>query len=367
MGVLTTLALVTTATAVATLAPDAETEASSSSTTTTATTNAKKPYDGATKSNVTAVSVHAKRGPRASMEDRWFVSDDLRFFGVYDGHGGFRVADVAQRLLYDFVSRFLREESDVSPASVESALRAAFAELSHVVLEDPDVSLEGSTAVAVFLCDDEIVTANVGDSRAILCRGTTAINLSNDHKPDAPAERERIEKLGGHVKWHGYLGPDRLPVPGMGAYRINGNLAVSRALGDRLERPFVSSEPEIIRLKRKPDEDRFIIIASDGLWDALTSAEAVDFVRQIMSGSVGARRANSRASGASAASVMVSAASSAASAAARARASDLRASGGSSIRAEMDTRREKMAHYLVEEALRRGSADNVTAIVVWLK
>jgi len=71
----------------------------------------------------------------------------------------------------------------------------------------------------------------------------------------------------------------------MGAYRINGNLAVSRALGDSLERPFVSSEPDICELERS-DDDKFILVASDGLWDVISSQEACDFVKQIMAGSM---------------------------------------------------------------------------------
>ena len=72
----------------------------------------------------------------------------------------------------------------------------------------------------------------------------------------------------------------------MGAYRINGNLAVSRAFGDRLERPFVSSVPEVRKFNVDADNDHFIILASDGMWDVMTSKQAVEFVRLILAGSV---------------------------------------------------------------------------------
>ena len=89
----------------------------------------------------------------------------------------------------------------------------------------------------------------------------------------------------GEVIWYGYLGPDRQPLPGFGAYRIKqpaydeGNLAVSRAFGDRLERPFVSSVPDVRKFDFNPETDHFIILASDGVWDVMTSKEAVNFVR----------------------------------------------------------------------------------------
>lgn len=63
-----------------------------------------------------------------------------------------------------------------------------------------------------------------------------------DHKPNKQSELERVKQLGGTVRWYGLLEQDGSPMEGMGVYRINGNLAVARAIGDRSERPFVSSE-----------------------------------------------------------------------------------------------------------------------------
>jgi len=349
------------------------------------------------------VSIHAVRGPRPTMEDRWFVSDDLKFFAVYDGHGGFRVAEQAQRLMYDEFMKQLEEKfeeqeqsSTVSassssqpessdepkatsaephvmtpkeakaamerryrfvedPKHVSQALSRSFDMVSKRVLSSTYLDLEGSTAVVVCVCEDNIVTANLGDSRAILCRGSKAIPLTVDHKPDSATEKKRIEDLGGRVRWHGYLGPDRLPVPGMGAYRINGNLAVSRALGDRLERPYVSSEPDIVVHPMNKNEDRFVVLASDGLWDVMTSQDVVDFVKQIMS--MGTSASASAASPPSARSRMTAVVPSFLSSSSK---TDV-------IRNEIDKRQENMAQFLVEEALRRGSADNITAIVVWLR
>lgn len=62
-----------------------------------------------------------------------------------------------------------------------------------------------------------------------------------DHKPNKQSELERVKQLGGTVRWYGLLEQDGSPMEGMGVYRINGNLAVARAIGDRSERPFVSS------------------------------------------------------------------------------------------------------------------------------
>ena len=66
-------------------------------------------------------------------------------------------------------------------------------------------------------------------------------------------------------------------------YRINGNLAVARSIGDKFERPCVTDEVEIRTLPLDPEGDQFIVVATDGLWDVMSSAEAVEFVHARMS------------------------------------------------------------------------------------
>lgn len=97
-----------------------------------------------------------------------------------------------------------------------------------------------------------------------------------DHKPNKPSELERVKKLGGTVRWYGLLEQDGSPMEGMGVYRINGNLAVARAIGDRSERPFVSAEADVKTFPADEEGDEFIILASDGLWDVMSSEEAVE-------------------------------------------------------------------------------------------
>jgi serine/threonine protein phosphatase PrpC len=97
----------------------------------------------------------------------------------------------------------------------------------------------GSAAVVAIVGNGEIFVANAGDSRAILSvepepdtlRG---VQISEDHKPDRPDEKARIESHGGKIKYHG-------------VWRVNGNLALSRAFGDTTSksRPFVIATPEV--------------------------------------------------------------------------------------------------------------------------
>lgn len=327
------------------------------------------------------MSSAAVRGARTHMEDATFISKCKRFTAVYDGHGGAGVAQYLKASLFDTVEPVLAQldsdlddEGDDKDGSsheddektldaatlasrrqqVTAALKDAVARVDAEVLARPEWKYQGSTCVGVLLFDDAIISLNVGDSRAILCRGGEAVELTRDHKPNDPEELARISSLGGSVKWHGYVDAQGEPMEPYGAYRINGNLAVARAVGDRDARPYVSGEPEVTVEERDYYKDEFIVVASDGLWDVFTNDEVVTFVQDVMSGEVGGRE--SWRSGAH---------------------SDTRVpifewsqqykSDRSMIKAARARRKQQIANYLVQEALFRGTSDNVSVVVVWLR
>ena len=122
----------------------------------------------------------------------------------------------------------------------------------------------------VFLCR-LLMVANAGDCRAVLCRKGRAIEMSHDHRPINLLERRRVEESGG-VFEDGYL---------------NGELSVTRALGDwdmkrtphgSSKSPLIS-EPEI-KQTTLTEEDEFLVMGCDGIWDVLTSQEAVSIVKR---------------------------------------------------------------------------------------
>lgn len=131
-----------------------------------------------------------------------------------------------------------------------------------------EVALGGSTAVVAMLTPDHIVVANCGDSRAVLSRGGRAVPLSHDHKPERSDELERIEAAGGRVIF-------------VNGARVEGILAMSRAIGDRYLKPIVISQPEITFTRREP-EDECLIIASDGMWDVLSNELACEVARECL-------------------------------------------------------------------------------------
>lgn len=133
----------------------------------------------------------------------------------------------------------------------------------------------GCTAICVLVRKDDVVAANAGDSRAVLCRNGEAVELSFDHKPASDTEKARIEAAGGYLE------------ETAGGARVNGNLNLSRAIGDleykkRDDLPpseqVICSTPDVL-VRELTSEDEFLVLACDGVWDVLSNQEVCDFVR----------------------------------------------------------------------------------------
>lgn len=181
----------------------------------------------------------------------------------------------------------------VRPAPPHAASHAAVA-LSGAILEANTLYCArgpegcGTTLISAALVGGgseagrrTLVVANVGDSRAVLCAGDgQPVALSDDHKPDRADERKRVEALGGvvHKNIPGFAGalPDWM-APGELPYRVyhangEGGLAMSRAIGDAGLAPLVVADPEVTTRVLRED-DKFVVLASDGVWDVLTNKE----------------------------------------------------------------------------------------------
>eukprot|EP00563_Minutocellus_polymorphus_P014667 CAMPEP_0181053100 /NCGR_PEP_ID=MMETSP1070-20121207/17932_1 /TAXON_ID=265543 /ORGANISM="Minutocellus polymorphus, Strain NH13" /LENGTH=493 /DNA_ID=CAMNT_0023132215 /DNA_START=30 /DNA_END=1511 /DNA_ORIENTATION=- len=133
----------------------------------------------------------------------------------------------------------------------------------------------GSTSVAVLLTPSHIICANAGDSRCILVRSGVAFPMSFDHKPTTACEHGRIVNASGRVHMK----------------RVDGDLAVSRGLGDfrfkgnsdlKVEHQKVSSSPDMLVNPRDPGSDEMIILACDGIWDVLSNQECAKTVQGLL-------------------------------------------------------------------------------------
>jgi len=246
--------------------------------------------------------VKSIQGGRPHMEDTYMALINLRgnpkqaFFGVFDGHGGSRTSQFSAANLHKLI---LHQDFVCEP---EATLCTAFKQLDQEWLQYANRHEydDGSTAIAALLVNGTLYIANVGDSRAVLIANGRAVELSEDHKPNRADERMRIEGLGGRIIHYG-------------TWRVEGILAVTRAVGDRRLKKFITAEPEV-RSHVLREGDDFLILASDGVWDVMTSQQAVDIVWNNLSGSM-----------------------------------------------------QEAAHKLTDTAYRRGSLDNITSLVVDLR
>ncbi|KAK1650523.1 hypothetical protein QYE76_068328 [Lolium multiflorum] len=240
-------------------------------------------------------------------------SGSTSFFGVFDGHGGHRVALYCSRKFHtelvkapDYqnnlhtalglacfrIDQALKRSDewknpDAPPApgnrSFRSRLQTSLCSCFGKKYEVPQI--EGSTACVALIRGNQIIVGNVGDSRCVLSRNGQAIDLSTDHKPNEPGERARIEAAGGSVVQRQVLVHDasgRMRIE-LVPYRVDGIIAISRALGDfqfkKNNRLKLICNPDI-HTEDITDDIDFLLIASDGIWEVKTSEEVVTYVNE---------------------------------------------------------------------------------------
>ncbi|KAJ3309595.1 Protein phosphatase 2C 2 [Boothiomyces sp. JEL0838] len=219
------------------------------------------------------------------MEDAHTTLTDLEqdnkhisFFAVFDGHGGTHAAKFSGKNLHLNIVK----TEEFKEGKYQEALKNGFLNTDSELRADPTHEREpsGCTAVAVLITDDHtIYCANAGDSRAVLSNSGIAVPLSFDHKPSNQGrvqlmigEYNRIVAAGGFVEFG----------------RVNGNLALSRAIGDfefksnpdkSPEEQAVTCNPDILERAHQAG-DEFFVIACDGIWDCMTNQQVVDFVSE---------------------------------------------------------------------------------------
>lgn len=260
------------------------------------------------------------RGLREQNEDKHVVDinssgkdntkHNINLYSVFDGHGGKFVSSFLSKTLPQLMmSKSLpyplkKDNIDKLFSYLQNAMKSKYYN---------DVSHCGSTSLIVAQFKREnsnyLNVLNLGDSRCVMCRDNIAVALTKDHKPYWPEERRRIEKLGGKVLM------DR-----DGEWRIR-DLSVSRAFGDLDSEKYVSHIPELFEYKLQ-STDKFIVLGCDGLWDVMENQEVINFILDTCYDETLINRKN---------------------------------------------KNINIARLLAEHAIKKGSTDNVTVIVVFFK
>ncbi|XP_026082916.1 integrin-linked kinase-associated serine/threonine phosphatase 2C-like isoform X4 [Carassius auratus] len=280
--------------------------------------------------------VSARRGEREEMQDAHVLLPELTatnlpsqvsrlaYFAVFDGHGGARASQFAAENLHQtLLSKFPKGDVENLEKLVRKCLLDTFRQTDEDFLKKASSQKpawkDGSTATCMLVVDDVLYVANLGDSRAVLCRLEQAedsgkrkcvtLALSKEHNPTIYEERMRIQRAGGSVR----------------DGRVLGVLEVSRSIGDgQYKRCGVISTPDLRRCQLSR-HDKFVLLACDGLFKVFSADEALQFVLNILENeAVELKEGQSEGAG----------------------------------------RFEAACQRLASEAVRRGSADNVTVILV---
>lgn len=302
-----------------------------------------EPFNEDSSSYSTGDDVHGVTsllGVRSAMEDVCCCIPDLNahlkddephhqrqsFYALFDGHSGVRAATFSNQRLVQYVISHEAFMSDTRLAFEECFSRIDREFLQKAEEESLD---DGTTAAVVLIRGNRLITANIGDCRAVVSIGGQALDIIEEQTPGRPDERERIEKQGGWVKEERELQLSKLHsmdlsdpeiqqraervVKWVTIYRVNGELAVSRAIGDigykgealfkyeywafpeghdRVFRgDLVISVPECQEIEITPEFD-FLILACDGLWDTIKSKEAVKYVADRLNEGYSAKQAS---------------------------------------------------------------------------
>lgn len=219
------------------------------------------------------VHVISMKGLRPQNEDhhqiilnkngRYKSLKNVNFFSVYDGHGGKEIS----KYLKDNLSMVFMNK-DLQYPLKSQYIHKEYNRIQREIKQLPNSNVIGSTALVVvnFMYNGKnyLNIINLGDCRCVLSRGNFAIPLTVDHKPNWPQETHRIESLGGKIKFDGH------------DWRIS-DLSVSRAFGDVDASPYVTHIPDVFRYELDKT-DKFIVLACDGLWDVLSNQDVVNYV-----------------------------------------------------------------------------------------
>ena len=287
-------------------------------------TSANKIYKGKKIENIGIISVPGETDPgvKKTNQDNYFNYDlcnDYKFIGVCDGHGedGHFISEFIKNTLPDelnhLLEKLIEEEKENLGISNENEIKDdielrkkiekidkikdimtdAFKNTNLFAIEEcAEFNLEysGSTCVSIFLHTkkaNKLFISNIGDSRAIIIKKKNdeyfPHQLSRDHKPTEEDEAKRIIENGGEIQQiedenGNWTGPLRIWQKGE-----NGpGLAMTRSFCDVIASTLgVICEPEVFEYKLR-EEDKVVIVASDGLFEYVTNEEVAKMVGKMI-------------------------------------------------------------------------------------
>ena len=223
--------------------------------------------------------------------DKFLGLSDAKIYAVMDGHG------TAGHMISNYVKNHFRSQFENNKAFLTAKnindvyklltnnnyelIKQLFANCETSLDKSGiDITFSGTTCVMVFQIGNHLICANVGDSRAIMVTSNDEIvQLSRDHKPELQEEKKRIESKGGEISQYEEDGIKSGPFRVWKKNEMYPGIAMSRSIGDSIATELgVISRPEIIETELREGEVKFIILASDGVWEFLSNEDVKDMV-----------------------------------------------------------------------------------------
>lgn len=236
------------------------------------TTQGKRPYQ----EDTFVIKKYLTPNNLTASETENFSRLNVDLIGVFDGHGGGDISKIISKTLpsYFYKQNFFKDNIPKPNTKYDQYILSTFDDIQNQLYATNCKSTsQGSTVCMclIYMYKNKKIITSIwsGDSRAIGCnQKLIGDSLTLDHKPDNPLEIYRIKSLGGTVTF------ERNDVP-----RINGVLAVSHSMGDFDQKQFVEHKPDI---NHNLCDYKFIVIATDGLWDVMTNQQVTDFVLSLI-------------------------------------------------------------------------------------
>jgi serine/threonine protein phosphatase PrpC len=235
------------------------------------------------------IHLYSTQGKRPYQEDRYVIKKyysnnstasetenfnrlKVDFIGVFDGHGGGEISQTISEKLpqYFYKQNILTNNIPRPLPEYNKYIINTFDNFQNELnIKHNKSSSQGSTVCSILIYEYKnkkfVTSIGLGDSRATACNQYLIANaLTLDHKPDTPIEMQRIKQLGGSITF------EKNDVP-----RVNGILAVSKSLGDFDQKKFIGNIPTICHYA---SNYKFIVNATDGLWDVMDNQSVINFV-----------------------------------------------------------------------------------------
>ena len=193
-------------------------------------------------------------------------NNHLSLFAVFDGHGGNYVAQYLKENFCDFLKK-----------TISSKYNSRFTQIFKESIENIDKCFEnseeakecGSTGTIIVVNNRSIYCANVGDSKCYYINGTEAIQLTEDHNCNNKNEVDLLKSK------------DILVFRG----RVFGSLKLTRSFGDTdYKKEGITSTPYIKKIFSDKNDVKYLIIASDGIWDVVDDKKLFQISKELKEG-----------------------------------------------------------------------------------